>query len=273
MKDQRMARQWKYIAILLAALTVSCGARNRKFTFQVVARNPSYVLRSPDLVEAAFAETLTSFSNMREGWVDLQPGMALKAERAYFKEGSANRRIENYVGVETAHFRMDANGTLRPAGLQLLPNRPADQPPVNEALPISRLRHRYHRFYFQVAADKASGSSSAVLLSAGSPGEIAQLSNQIELNAAAACRQNRENCTVFPEGCSASLYFNIVFDGEPRAMLWGSTLGGVVGTSRSFRMLRPYRGRPAPVILDPNDPETLRLPLLPNDIVELRGAN
>jgi hypothetical protein len=59
----------------------------------------------------------------------------------------------------------------------------------------------------------------------------------------------------------------IVVNGAPRSVLWGSLLASVAKQPRHVQLLRHYAGRLTPVEIDASDPKALRLPLLPGDQV------
>lgn len=198
------------------------------------------------------------------GWVDLQPGMTLKLERAYFKSATAPRRLENYVGLETALYRVEARGNLKRVGVTELAQRPGDQAGVAAVLRSEQVRLRAQRLYFQVALDKAAGTSSAVLLSAASMPRILRVG---DLAAVCAGVKAEALCQVFPEGNSVSLAFDVTVNGVVKNLLWGSNLGSVVGAAKSFSLQRYYRGKLTEVKLEPSDSEARRLPLMPRDVI------
>lgn len=141
--------------------------------------------------------------------------MTLKVESAYFQDGAAKRDISPYIGVESQTLEMRSNGQLRPTALTTLPNRPASQPAVATLLPVPQQKFRSHRFFFQVAMDRATGKSSAVLLSARSNAEMERLATTLLQNPSAVCRENSPHCTVFPDGCAVSLGVAITLNGKP----------------------------------------------------------
>lgn len=242
----------------LMVLVQGCAAR-RPFTLL-----PG-VLRAPDGVETPVGETLAGFYNQREGWVDLQPGMTLKLERAYFKSATLPRRLENYVGLETALFRVGARRNLARVELSELPQRPGDQAGVATLLREQQLRLRAQRLYFQVALDKKSGTSSAVLLSARSHAELLRVP---DLSLLCGGSKSEALCQVFPEGNSVSLAIDVTVNGVHKSLLWGSNLGSVVGAATQFKLQRYYKGKLTEVQLDPAHAETRRLPLFPRDVIQ-----
>src|SRR3989442_14637776 len=60
-----------------------------------------------------------------------------------------------------------------------LPQRPADQPPVQQLLSESQRHYLYHRLFYQVLVNKKSDVRSAVLLSAASMDELDRLTKQV----------------------------------------------------------------------------------------------
>jgi hypothetical protein len=215
----------------------------------------SMPVRTPDLVARVSRE-------QSAGWVTLSEGMTLKIESAYFQEGAAKRDISTYIGIESQTLETRSNGQLRPTALTTLPSRPPSQPAVSTLLPVPQQSLRSHRFFFQVAMDKATGKASAVLLSARSNAEMESLATTLLQNPSSVCRSNSPNCTVFPEGSAVSLGAAITLNGKPATIAWGSTLGSVVGQHRPFTIQRRNRMR-----IDANDPQALRLPILPGDAI------
>ena len=141
--------------------------------------------------------------------------------------------------------------------------RPPDQPSVAALMPAAQQRVRFHRFYFQVVVDKKAGTSNALLLSSTSKAGIEQLAKQLASEPASVCGGKAKQCTVFPEACSVSLGIEIIVNGRPTKIAWSSTLASVVGTQKQFSLQRQHRGRLVALPLNPDDPEALRLPLLP----------
>lgn len=201
------------------------------------------------------------------GWVDLREGMLLRIENAYYKEGAARRGIANYLGTETLSLRVMPNGRLKQLEMLPLAIRPPDQISVAALMPAAQQRVRFHRFYFQVVVDKKAGTSNALLLSSRSKADIEQLAKQLASEPASVCGGKAKQCTVFPEACSVSLGMEIIVNGQLTKVAWSSTLASVVGKRKQFSLQRSQRGKLVPVELDPEDPEALRLPLLPGDTI------
>ena len=261
---------WQTDVLLMATvlcLLSACGQRRRPEFFQVRAGQPYYILRSPDRTEAPFHETASAYGDQAGGWVSLGERMVLKIEIAFFKEAGPKRDIANFLGTEIQSFKALPNGQLRPMDLQTLASRPQNQPSVATLLPPRRQRLRAHRFFFQVAMHPTTGKASAVLLSAGSADEIERLSAMMIQNPGSVCGTNMPNCTVFPDGGSASLGMEVVVNRKPLTLPWGSSLASVVGQRVAFTIHRSHRGRFFPIVMDLGDREALRLPLLPGDSI------
>lgn len=201
------------------------------------------------------------------GWVDLRDGMFLRIENAYYKEGAARRGIANYLGTETLSLRVMPNGKLEQVGLLRLAIRPSDQVSVAAMMPAAQQRERFHRFFFQVVVNKKVGTSNALLLSAKSKAGIEQLAQQLAINPGSVCGGKAQHCTVFPEACSVSLGIEIAVNGQPTKVAWTSTLASVVGKRKQFSLQRLKRGKLVPVDLNPEDPEAMRLVLMPGDVI------
>lgn len=256
-------------AMPLVMLLFLSGCASKRKPFELLPN----ALRSPDGSLTPLGDTLAAFYNQREGWVELQPGMTLKLERAYFTSASISKRLENFVGLESALFRTGPRGTLERKELTLLPQRPKDQPSITAELAGEQIRLRQHRLYFQVALDKTSGKSNAVLLSASSRPRILEAKDVAQLCGAGRGKGKGKqsgavSCKVFPEGSSVSLALDITLNGKVKNMLWGSTLGNAVGAAETFKLQRLYRGKWAEVKLDPRDPAARKLLLLPLDVIQ-----
>ncbi len=252
--------------IALLALS-SCSRRKPSLPFQTIASEPYYLLRSPERMETPFPETLKAYGDVSIGWVDLREAMLLRIENAYYKEGAQRRGIANYLGTETLVLRVMPDGKLKQLELLGLAIRPPAQDAVASLLPIDRQRQRFHRFYFQVVVNRQAGTSNALLLSASSKFRLEQLSNQLARDPASVCGGKTHHCTVFPEACTVSLGMEIIVNRQPVKIAWGSTLASVVGQRKQFTLQRQHLGKLVAVQLNPEDPELLRLPLLPGDTI------
>jgi hypothetical protein len=252
---------------LAALLAIACANRRANSTFRVVPGDPNYFLRCPDLKDIPFPDVLSQYTGVGAGWVDLQPKMGLRIENAYYQEGAPKHGLNGFLGTEIARYRAQTTG-LRLLSVEAeLEQRPGDQPRVQDLLRTSQRRYRYHRFFYQIVFKSKGESRGAVLLGASSINELDQLSARLLQNADSVCRDHSTHCTAFPDACSVSIEMEIVVNGAPHTVLWGSLLANVVTRPRQLELLRFYGGRLAPVEIDPGDPTALRLPLLPGDHV------
>jgi hypothetical protein len=260
------------LAMVLAFVMMfspSCGTRRAVTSFRVLPAKPDYLLRSPDSKDTPFPEILGRYTSVGPDWVELRPQIELRVENAYFREGAPKHGLANFLGTEIARYRMLTTGMLEQIDVKSrLPQRPADQPPVQELLSESQRHYDHHRLFYQVLLNKKSDVRSAVLLSASSMDDLERLTKQLLSEPDSVCGGASTNCTAFPEACTASLEIKIVVNGAPRTVLWGSVLGGVAENHRRIELFRPYLGRLAPVEIDLRDPEALGVPLLPRDRVK-----
>ena len=88
---------------------------------------------------------------------------------------------------------------------------------------------------------------------------------QLKANARAVLGDSEANSVIFPRNVTVSLQFEILVNGKPASVSWGSSVKNVVGERSSFSMLRRYGRRNVPVNIDAKDPEALRLSVLPGD--------
>ena len=255
----------RLLSLLVVLFTLSCATA--RAPFRVVPGQPSYLLRSPDSKETPFPDIPARYTTAPYGWVDLRPRMGLRVQNAYFHEGAQKRTVDEFIGTEAAEYGVAGNGSLRLVSLEAkLPAHPQDQPPVQQLLSGTLARYRYHRYFYQTVYSKVKGEESgAVLLGARSASELAALAARVATDPDSVCGGQTARCTVFPELCSVSVQMEIVVNGEPRRVLWGSSLGAVAVRPKTVQLLRMYAGRPTPVEVDVSDPNALRLPLLPGD--------
>jgi hypothetical protein len=255
------------LLILLVLLQASCLTRHRVTSFAVVPHAPDYLLRSPDAVETPFREVLRRYNHFEPAadWMDLHPWMELLVENAYYKDGYPKRGLDGFLGTEVAQYRVQPRGGLHQVLVRSMKNRPPDQPPVQDLINRTQKRFRYHRYYFAIVFNKGAKESRSVLLGANSDTELGRLANALSADPDSVCSQGSLHCVRFPEGCSVSIEMQIVVNGQPRTVLWNSTLGSIVTHPMDISLLRHYDGRMVPVLIDVRDPKALRLPLLPGD--------
>src|SRR5579864_3041346 len=228
---------------LAFVLMISCATRRVVTSFRVLPAKPDYLLRSPDSKDTPFPEVLGRYTNVGPDWVELRPQIELRVENAYFREGAPKHGLANFLGTEIARYRMLATGELDQIAVQSrVAERPADQPPVQQLLGEPQRRYPHHRLFYQVLVSKKADIRSAVLLSAASIDELDRLTEQLLTEPDSVCDGSSTHCTAFPEACSASLEIEIVLNGAPRTVLWGSVLAGVAGRHRRVELLRPYLG-------------------------------
>jgi hypothetical protein len=249
-------------------LGVSCATT--RAPFRVLPGAPNYSLRAPDSKVTPFPEIPSRYAVTGQGWVDLRPRMGIRVENAYFHEGSAKHTVDEFMGTEAAEYGVGTNGSIRLVLLQsTVAQHPKDQAPVQDLLSDMLARSRFHRYFYQVVFSKSKGNvSGAVLLGARSASELGALASRLLTDPDAVCAGQLAHCTVFPELCSVSVQMEIVVNGMPRRVLWGSALGSVAIRPKTVQLLRAYAGRLTPVEIDPSDPNALRLPLLPEDRIK-----
>jgi hypothetical protein len=253
-----------FIALLFA---FSCATRRPLF-FRVLPAEPSYLLRSPDSKDIPFPEVLGRYTDVGPGWVDLRPKMGLRVENAYFREGAPKRGIDGFIGTEVAQYRARTRGGLQLIAVESnVPHRPKDQPAVQNLLPAPIESYTHHRFLNQVTFRSKGEVRGAVLLGASTKKELDQLGAQLLIDPDSVCSAQFVHCTIFPEACTVSLQIEIVVNGAPRTVLWGSPLGTIVEHPRRLELLRRYAGHLVPVEMDSGDSDALHLPLLPGDHV------
>ena len=257
------------ILALACALTVSCAARRPGTAFRVLPGQPDYLLRAPDSTETPFPEVLSHYTNVGSGWVELRPLTELRVENAYFREGAPKHGLANFLGTEIARYQVLATGELKEISIESrVEQRPPDQPPVQQLLSESQRLYHGHRLFYQVLLSKKSDVRSAVLLGAESADELDSLTTQLLTQPESVCGGASVHCTVFPEACTVSLEIEVMVNGVPKTVLWGSSLAEFAESHRHVALLRRYQDGLAPVEIDVHDREAHRVPLLPGDVIK-----
>ena len=205
-------------------------------------------------------------SPANQSYVDLRPQVELRIENAYYQKGASRRGLEGFLGTEIARYQVRSKG-LRLLSVQSMKSRPADQLPVQRLISAPKKRYRHYRFFFEIVFKRNGGVQGSVLLGANSKTELDRLTSQLA-QPETVCNGRSTHCTVFPEACSVSIEMNIVVNGKPRTVFWGSLLASVVDHPRRLELLRLSGGRLLPVEIDSLDSNALRLPLLPGDQIK-----
>ncbi len=257
----------RYLSLPAGALILllSCPGCRSARSFRVLPNSPHYVLRSPDARETPFPDLLRAYNGFEpgRGSLDLRPLMELRIENAYYQNGASRRGLTGFLGTEIARYEVLPRG-LRLLLVQPMPNRPADQAPVQQLLSQPGLKFPYYRLYFEILFARSHNAHGSVLLGAGSKEELDQLSAQLA-HPEEVCTATASHCTVFPEACSVSVEMKIVVNGKPQTVGWGSLLMSIADHPQHLGMKRLNAGRLTPLQIDPHDPDALRLPLLPGD--------
>lgn len=238
--------------------------------FVVLPHTPNYLLQSPDHRRTPFPEVLYAYNGFEPGhaWIDLEPLMELRIENAYYEPGARRTGLTGFLGTEVARYLVTSRG-LELMAVQSMEHRPADQAPVQDLISSSETSFSHYRFYYEIVFARHHDSHGSVLLGANSQSEIEGLSGQLS-SPEAVCSPSSPHCTVFPEACSVSLEMKVIVNGEPKSVLWGSTLASIAQAPRQLEMKRSYAGRLTPVRVNAKDPNSLALPLLPGDQITWR---
>jgi hypothetical protein len=232
---------------------------------------PAYLLRSPDASETPFPEILKSYNGFEPGraWIDLHPEMELRIENAYYRAGTSRRGLDGFLGTEIARYKVQPGGGLQLLSVQSMKARPVEQPPVEQLIRPFTLRFQSYRFYYEIlfrkSGDARLEARGSVLIGADTKNHINRLADDLLTDPDSVCGGHSRNCTVFPEACSVSIEMEIVVNGTPQNVIWGSLLSSVVDHPHHVELSRIYNGKLLPVKLDAHDADALRLPLLPGD--------
>lgn len=176
--------------------------------------------------------------------------------------------LAGFLGTQAAVYRVRSGGGLALISAKSgVARRPHDQRPVQDLLRPSQRHHRRYRFFYAVVFDKKADIHGSVLLGARSLDELDVLTERLLADPNSVCRGRSSHCTVFPETCTVSLQMEIVVNGAPRTVIWGSLLASVVRGARQIELSRPSGSGLTHFKIDPKNPEALRMSLLPGDQV------
>jgi hypothetical protein len=262
---------WKIPAFALALLPClySCATRHAGRVFRVVAGEPTYVIRAPDATETPFPEVLSRYSDVGppQGWL-LHSYTQLRVENAYYREGVPKHGIADFLGTQTAVYRVVGRGLQLISVRSDVAPRPADQLPVQDLIGPRQRRYRYYRYFFQIVFRQKADTRGAVLLGADSLDELNRLAAALLADPDAVCSGPAKHCATFPEACTVALQIEVSVNGARSVVGWGNTLGSVAAHPRTLKLSRIDNGALTPVEVDAGDPNALRLPLLPGDRIE-----
>lgn len=243
----------------------SCGGLRRDAAFRIVPHQPEYLLRSPDAHTISFADVLRAYNgyDKGQGWVDLRPLMELRIENAYYEPGASRQGLKGFLGTEVARYEIMPK-RLRLLSVTSMQNRPPTDLPVQQLITPQMLKWRVYRFYYEVFFQGSKDAHGSVLLGAESAAEMDRLSGEMG-RPEKVCYSRSVHCTVFPQACSVSVEMQVTVNGKSQAIFWGSVLGNVTTQLQDVQVKRRYAGRLVPIKINPLDPGSIRLPLLPAD--------
>jgi hypothetical protein len=195
-------------------------------------------------------------------YLDLRPGVRFSVEQAYYSPGATRRGLTGYLGTRVATFGFRPNGDLLLVSDESKPFQavPPNQLPTEPLLPPHMRSKRRYRFFYAVTFARSGRPSSPVLLGARSIKEIEELSARLKAAPDDVCSPQSVQCAVFPEGSTVSISMEIVVNGAPQVVLWGSVVGSVTGGRPASRLERMASGS---LEVLPNGNPTIRL--LPGD--------
>jgi len=263
-----IARPATAAIVLPLLLCASCATRSAGH-YRLLPAQPEYVVQSPDAARTPYPDVLRSYTASGEGWVQLQPGIGLLMERAYFRAEAPIEDIRSYLGTETVRYRVTWTDGLTASGpVQHLAERPSTVPPVEQLIAEDQLRRRYHRLFYQVLLNPTDTHRVAILVSGSSLEQIESLTASFLTNPKSVCAGSSHQCVIFPTHTSLSVEIEIVVDGVMQRVPWGRRLSDIRPLGPHPRLFRRYQGRLTPVEFDPTDSATLAVPLLPGDRIQ-----
>jgi hypothetical protein len=204
-------------------------------------------------------------------WIELLPGMTLKLESAYYREGSARNSAADYLGTTLARYTVQTDGRLKQISLTKLAVQPRDQTAVENLISPETLRRRKHTFSFRVALNRKGSPQAAVLLGANSEAELDRVAAAAEKQTDTVCAPGSTRCAVFPPLCTASLEIAVTVNDEPRNVLWSTAVMGITGQHPTHvELSRRAGGKQVEVPINAADMDSLRTRLRHGDRVTWR---
>ncbi len=249
--------------------STACALRTSD-RFRVLPAEPQYLIQSPDLDRATYDEVLSGYAPRGDGWIELKPGMGIFIQYALFREGSTEHTLENYLGTESMRYEVNEQGQLVEFGeVSRMEPRPQDAPPVDQLISERQREKKLHRFFYQVLIRTPELKRVAALVSSDTPEQLRLLTEKLQSGAVAPETVPVDDYALLPENASAAVELSFTVDGAPTRAIWGSRLASIVGDSRRPKLFRLYKGEWRRVEFDPADRQSLAVPLLPGDRVEL----
>ena len=199
-------------------------------------------------------------------YLDIRPGIRLSVEKAYYAEGSKAKGLDGFLGTQVAAFGLAPNLSLRLLSLDSKPFQGAAVPKItaDQLVPSHMRNERAFRFFYAVTFARSGRPSASVLLAGKSLRQIEELTAQLRANPDQVCSTQARQCAVFPEGSTVSIMMEIVVNGAPKVVIWGSALGSATGGKPATSLERNISGSFETVRLVGDG---LRTPLLPGDRV------
>ena len=259
-------------ASLVAAFagSMACALRSTD-RFRVLPSTPQYEIQAPDLTRSTYDEVLKGYTARGGGWIELKPRMGLFIQYALFREGSTEHTLENYLGTESIRYEIEEPGELAEFGeVSRMDPRPQDAPPVDQLVSQRQRKKKHHRFFYQVVIYTPEAHRVAALISSDSAEELQSLTEKLQSGVPAMEDVSADNYTLLPENASAAVELSFTVDGSPTRAIWGSRLSKVIAGSPQPKLFRLYEGEWRRVEFDPEDRQSLALPLLPGDRIELK---
>lgn len=265
-----MRERLTVFAVLL--MLTGCATRATG-PYRLLQTPPGYAVEAPDAERTAFQDVLTKYTahGPWSRWVEMRPGVGLKIENTIFREGSTSNDLDDYLGTELARYLVRSSGDLVEFGAaEFFAERPSSQRGVDQLLPLQQRKRKHHRFFYQVLLTPTDTQHKAVLLSADSQKQLQLLTEQLSVDPISVCGVPSRDCTVFPALAAVALMVEVVIDGKPTMLTWGSRLSSLGDASR-LELSRLYQGEWRKVEFDPSDRGILSAPLLPGDRVRHRA--
>ena len=192
--------------------------------------------------------------------------MELRIQNAYYRDGLPKQGVDGYLGTETAHFQVRERGVRLLSVENLLKPHPREEPPVQELIPPSHRGFAHYRYFYAVVFNHRGNIRGSVLLGAASTDELDGMGAALVTDPDTICSGSSGHCVVFPEMCTVSIDIEIVVNGVPRVVASNSLLASVATGAHHVELSRRKdAGLAVPPKIDPADPRSLPVPLMPGD--------
>jgi hypothetical protein len=215
------------------------------------------------------------------GFLDLEPGMRLRIERAEFRPSPTHdQTLATYLGTRTAYYELSRNKgnqtNLKLTRMDATPGLPPAPDLPESTLARRTVGMRVYRLFFATKFVPPNRQRAALLIGTREANQLEEATHEIQGDPEIGCSRFTPQiaCVTFDGPVIASPELRVVVNGRPTYVPVGSTLGNVLGiietperaaVLRTLRIQRLFRGKYASLEFSPRDAAIFRLVLLGRD--------